>query len=497
MARQQNVRKSHEGPPIVHHNPCRFGTVDDWAVAISSRPPRRPARAADHALIAPTAASPAGRRAAAPARASAVATLAGTLALAGLVAATALVALTAAAAPTSLLSTYRTMPRYFPAWLAGPLHAVGLETSSGVRIALVLVVCGCYAIVLPCARAIPRRRLWAAIVLAHVAVALAPPLESGDVFGYLGFARLAALHGISPYAAPAAAAPHDAIAPLLGWHTVATPYGPLFTLLTEALVPLGIAGGMWVLKALAALASLATVLAIWRIAERLGRARRAAIAFYGLNPLVLLFAVAGAHNETLFGMFLALAVLALVAGREVEAGTSLGVATALKPAAGLMLPFALIDARRRGRAAATVAATLVAALAVGVAVFGPHVLGVGSAWLTEQREVAGHSIPSQVSKLLSLGELAHGVRIAFIALFVVVLLASLWRCLRGAWWLDCYGWATFALLAATAWILPWYGLWVLLPASVSPSRRLRAAALLATAYLVGIRILVSSPLSAG
>jgi hypothetical protein len=125
------------------------------------------------------------------------------------------------------------------------------------------------------------------------------------------------------------------------------------------------------------------------------------------------------------------------------------------------------------------------------------VLGVGSAWLTEQREVAGHSIPSQVSKLLGLGELSHGVRIAFIAMFAVVLLVSLWRCLRGAWWLDCYGASTLALLAATAWILPWYGLWALLPASVSSSRRLRAATLLACAYLVGIRILVANPLSAG
>jgi hypothetical protein len=471
--------------------------MDHWDVAISSPPPRRPPRGPDRALIAAAAASRADDRLVATARASSIAARVGTLALVGLVAATALVALSAAAAPTSLLSTFRTMPHYFPAWLAGPLHAIGLETSSGMRIALVLVFCGCYAVALRYAGAIPARRLWAAIVLAHVAVALAPPLLSGDVFGYLGFARLAVLHGISPYAAPASAAPHDAIAPLLGWHTVTTPYGPLFTLLTEALVPLGIAGGMWVLKALAALTSLATVLAIWRIAERLGRGRRTAIAFYGLNPLVLLFAVAGAHNETLFGMFLAAAVLALVVGRELEAGASLGVATALKPAAGLMLPFALIGARRRGRATAAVVATLAAALVAGVAVFGPHVLGVGSAWLTEQREVAGHSIPSQVSKLLGLGELAHGVRVAFIALFVLALLASLWRCLRGAWWLDCYGWAMLALLAASAWILPWYGLWVLLPASVSPSRRLRAAALLATAYLVGIRILVSSPLSAG
>jgi len=455
-------------------------------MAISSPRPRAAREPAPAVRIGSPAANRAG-----------VGALAGTAALAGLVAAMALLALSTAAAPTNLLPTARTMPRYFPAWLAGPLHGIGLQTSGAVRIAAVVAFCGCYAIALRQARSLPARRIWAAIALAHLAAALAPPLESGDVFGYIGFARLAALHGLSPYAFTAAAAPHDAIHPLLGWTTVTTPYGPLFTLLTEALVPLGIGGGLWVLKALAALTSIATVVVIWRVAGRLGRSPRAAIVLYGLNPLVIVFAVAGAHNETLFGLFLAAGVLALLSGRELRAGGSLAVATALKASAGLMLPFALIGARRRGRTVAAIAATLAASLLIGLIAFGPHVLGIGSAWLTEQHQIAGHSIPSQLSKLLGLGRLAPGVRVAFIALFAVALAAALWRCLRGAWWLDCYGWATLALLAATAWILPWYGLWALLPASLSDSRRLRAVTLAACVYLVGIRILVSNPLSAG
>ena len=459
-------------------------------VAISS-PGERTASPVRHERLAPPPAPRAGPRT------RTGAALGGTLALASLVAAMALLALSTAAAPTSLLPTYRTMPHYFPAWLAGPLHGIGLSTSSALRVAAVLVFCGAYAVALRVAAAIPSRRLWTAIVLAHLAAALAPPLLSGDVFGYIGFARLAVLHGLSPYAFTAAAAPHDAIWPLLGWTTVTTPYGPLFTLLSEATVPLGIAGALWVFKALAALTSLATVLVIWRIAERLGRSPRRAIAFYGLNPLVVVFGVAGAHNETLFGMFLAACVLALLAGRERRAGGALAVATALKASAGLMLPFAVIGSRDRRRIAVAIAGGLVASALLGLVAFGPHIFDIGSAWVVEQHQVAGHSLPSQVSKLLGLGELAPGVRAAFIALFGVALAATLWRSWRGSWWLDCYGWATLALLAATAWILPWYGLWALLPASLSSSRRLRAATLLACAYLVGIRILVSAPLSAG
>jgi len=391
-------------------------------------------------------------------------------------------------------------PHFFPGWLAGPLHGlgreVGLRPSVGVLELLVIVICACYLVALRCAAAISSRRLWGAIVLAHLAAALAPPLFSGDVFGYIGFARLDVLHGLSPYSHTAAAAPHDAIHHLLGWTDLTTPYGPLFTLLSDALVPLGISGGLWALKCIAALASLATVAVIWRLAPRLGRSRRGAIAFYGLNPIVLVFAVSGAHNEALFGMLLAAGALWIVAGQEVRGGVSLVAASAVKASAALALPFALIGARRRGRAVAAMVAAAVAVAAIAVIAFGPHLLGLGGALVTQQHEVSGHSVPAEVSQLLGLGQLALGVRLAFLALFGCVLAITLWRTWRGAHWLDSYGVSTLALLAATAWLVPWYGLWALLPASLSNSRRLRIATVLACSYIMATRLAIHNPLSA-
>jgi len=435
-------------------------------------------------------------RPASPARVAPVSRAAtGSLALVGLVGAAALLALTAAAGPSPLVSTFRRMPHYFPAWLAGPLHSIGIPGSQALRIGLVVAFCACYAAALRAAAAVSSRRLWAAIVLAHVAVALAPPLLSGDVFGYIGFARLESLHGLSPYAFTANAAPGDAVHPLLGWTDVTTPYGPLFTLFTMALVPLGIAGALWTLKALAALTSLATVAVIWRVARRLGHEPRTAAALYGLNPLVVIFAVGGAHNETLFGVALAAAALYVLSARERAGGVALAAATAVKASAALAIPFALIGSRRPRRLALAGAVALAVALGAGVAVFGVHLLGAG-AWLTQQHQVAGHSLPSQVSKLLGLGELALGVRVAFLAAFAVALAASLRRTWRGAPWIDGYGWAVLALLGATAWILPWYGLWALLPASLCANRRLRAVTLGACTYLVAIEVLVAKPLLA-
>jgi alpha-1,6-mannosyltransferase len=427
-----------------------------------------------------------------PAGASRAAELIGTAALAALVLCLLLLGANAASAPSSYVPSG---VHHFPGWLAGPLAPFGFSAAHGLLEGLVLAICACYAVVLACLRSLPRGRVWTAIVLGDVAALLAPPLLSTDVFGYLGFARLGVLDHLSPYSFTANAAPHDAIYPYLGWHTVTTPYGPLFTLLSYAIVPLGIAAGLWTLKLIAALTSLATIALVWRIAARLGRSPKLAVAIYGLNPLVLVFAVAGAHNDTIFGLLLAAAALWLVTGRERAAAVSIVVAIALKVTAGLMLPFALLGAERR-RTVAAVSVLAAAALAVvSFAVFGTHLTGIAHALAAEQRQVAKHSVPAEVSTLLGLGRanaqgvrLAESVRVVFVVLFAAVLVATLWRAWRGSWWLDCYAWATLALLACTGWLLPWYGMWALLPASVSASRRLQVAALVASAYLVAIKI---------
>ena len=69
-----------------------------------------------------------------------------------------------------------------------------------------LVMCAGYLLVLAGARRLPMWLLASSIVLAHLLVLLGPPLISQDVFGYLAFARLGALHGLDPYTHVAAGA---------------------------------------------------------------------------------------------------------------------------------------------------------------------------------------------------------------------------------------------------------------------------------------------------
>ena len=83
--------------------------------------------------------------------------------------------------------------------MAGPLRNLGLGLSDNSFQTLTLLMAGSYLLVLLATRALPMWAIAFAIVAAHIILLLGPPLISQDVFGYLGFARLGALHGLDPY----------------------------------------------------------------------------------------------------------------------------------------------------------------------------------------------------------------------------------------------------------------------------------------------------------
>jgi hypothetical protein len=419
----------------------------------------------------------------------------GTLGLLGVVASTFLTAAGAAGEPS----------QYVPArsggwigWLAGPFEGLGMSIGSGGFQTLTLLMCGSYLLVLLAARALPLRAIAAAIVAAHAILLLGPPLLSQDVFGYIGFARLGALHGLDPYTHVAAQASSDEVFSFLGWPYQHSPYGPLFTLVSYAFVPLGLSGGLWAFKVLTVLCSLGAVALIARAAGRLGQSRRWAAAFVGLNPVLLVLAVGGAHNDTLILLALA-AALALTAGAEPRfrsAAATLVAGVGVKVTAGLALPFMLLGAPRARERRSTLEGAVLGLLAlgaIGLIGFGSHALGFLGAVGEQQQLVAVHSLPAETARLLGLSGTPQWWRNLFAVAFVATLALALWRTARGADWRVASGWTTLALLASTAWLLPWYAIWALPLAAVSGDRRLRAATLLFCAYAV----LIHLPLAEG
>src|SRR4029077_1803320 len=158
------------------------------------------------------------------------------------------------------------------------------------------------------ARALPMRVLAVALAFTYGVLLLGPPLISQDVFGYVGYARLGALHGLDPYTHLTAEAPSDAVFPFVGWPFRHSPYGPLFTLASYATAPLGVAGALWAFKVLAVLCSLGAVALVARACMRAGVPAAWAAAFVGLNPVLLELAVGGAHNDTMLVLALAAAL---------------------------------------------------------------------------------------------------------------------------------------------------------------------------------------------
>jgi hypothetical protein len=387
-------------------------------------------------------------------------------------------------------------------WLAGPLEDLGVGITPSRFQTLTLIMAASYVAVLLAVRSLPGRALWATIIAAHLVLLLGPPLLSQDVFGYLDFARLGALHGLDPYTHVAAQVPTDPAYLFVGWPFQNSPYGPLFTLASYAIAPLGLAGGLWTLKALAVLSSLTAVALVARAAGKEGHSRRYTAAFLGLNPVLLVLAVGGAHNDTLLLLALG-AALVLTAGSHprFRAGAAALVAgVAIKVTAGLALPFLLLGAGRDGsrtrerlRVAGATGVSLALLAILGLIGFGSHAFGFISAVSEQQQLVATHSVPAETARLIGLHGTPSWWRHCFIAGFVVIFVYALWRTLRGADWRVAAGWTTLALLLSTAWLLPWYAVWPLPLAAVSGDRRLRAATLVFCAYA----LLIHLPLANG
>jgi alpha-1,6-mannosyltransferase len=269
-----------------------------------------------------------------------------------------------------------------------------------------------------------------------------------------------------------------------------SPYGPLFTLASYVLAPLSVAASLWALKAATAAASLAVVWFVWDCARRLRIEPLPAVILVGLNPLVLVWAVGGAHND----LFVVAAVMAgvwlAIRGRERAAGAALVGAAALKVSAGVMLPF-LVAGTRRERRRDVLTGLIVAgaaAAAIALAAFGTGVAGMLRSQVDQQNLVATSSVPNQVGRLLGTGGATSGIRAVALALLVVavcVLLVRTWRDRMS--WVTAAGWATLAMLVTSAWLMPWYVTWVLPLAALGRDRRLVVATLGLCAFLVVMR----------
>ncbi|HEY3830454.1 MAG TPA: hypothetical protein VGL57_14770 [Solirubrobacteraceae bacterium] len=339
---------------------------------------------------------------------------------------------------------------FFPHWLAGPLGGLWPSFTRSPQMLKALftgamvVMYVAYLLGLKYVPMLRARWAIATVIAAHLILFLSPPLALTDVFNYINYGRMGVLDHLNPYATIPVLEPHtNPSFDLSNWHNLLSPYGPTFTLITYAVVPLGLAGSLWSLKLLMLSASLATILLVWKCARLLGRDPVQAIVLVGLNPLVLLWGLGGVHNDFLTVFFIVLGFYLLLRGGTdgvvagapaaetavprvdaavlaVRAGAGPGVDAAVVPAAAVptarpRLGVAAGEARRARRARGWVGQ------------LAPLDLGAGAALVTATslKASAGILIPVVLAGLLRTPRRLLAVVLGIAAAGVVLGLASL------------------------------------------------------------------------
>jgi hypothetical protein len=446
----------------------------------------------------------------------------GALALIAIVACSALVVVMAANRPSILSPT--THASFYPHWMAGPLGGIwpglprGTNTLKYLFTAAIVVMYASYLLALAYVPRLRARWAIAAVVAVHAIYLLAPPLALTDVFNYINYGRMEVVHHLNPYTTIPILEPHnDPSYDLSNWHQLLSPYGPLFTLLTFIVVPLGVAASFWALKGILAVSSLAMMVLVWKCARLLGRDPVVALVLVGLNPIVLVWGLGGDHNDFLMLFFILLGFYLLLLSRvrepvrpadepssahgepptarrarwlpvlspvDIGAGAAFVTAAAIKASGGVLIPVVLaglLSSRRRlAQVVLGMAAAGVVLGAASLIAFGLHIPDLS----TQSRLVTNVSVPNLIGLALGSGgetESLHLILSAALGVSVLLCCAQAWR-RRDP--ITACGWASVALLVTLSWVLPWYVLWVLPLAALSSSRRLRAAALALGVYLI-------------
>jgi alpha-1,6-mannosyltransferase len=319
---------------------------------------------------------------------------------------------------------------------------------------------------------------------------------SSDVITYISYAHLGALYGFNPYVWGTGTVPTDPTFAFMTRPTWPDVYGPLYTLATYAVAPLSLPQALWVIKALTALASLGSVALVFQTAKHRGSEPLKPALFVGLNPLLLVWLVAGAHNDIWVMLLVAVAIFLQARGNDVLAPGALVTATAVKLSAGLLLPFAVLGSHKRKHALLGTVLATVGVGAIAFAAFGGELLNLASTVPALESQSSGYNLPNFITWLVHgtpwnatepSPTLTHAAKAIFLTI-TALLLAQTWRTHR---WIAAAGAASILLLLATTWPQPWYIAPLLPLAALSQSRLLRAA----TVAVTGVLLVFSYPVT--
>ena len=320
----------------------------------------------------------------------------------------------------------------------------------------------------------------AGLLLLAVAV---PPTESGDVWAYSWYGRVVAHYHANPYTTPASHHPNDRWARHVDrtYKDTDSVYGPVFTAVSGLgmlLFGFSFLSARLFFQVLAAACVVAVMVVVWR------RTRSpAAVAIIGLNPLVVVSVVNGAHNDAWVGLLVLLGVVLVTRNSLRWAGLAFAAAAMVKVAA--ILPLLAVGVwvwRNKGwRPAAEMGAAAAVAGLVGYGILGGttaiaplraaqlHFSGP-SVWKGPDRWFGGHGLSRSIAT-------TGTVAVVALTLFLTRRRVDHVNPALVA------GGAVFAYCLLGPYVLPWYVFWGLGAFALAWRSRLTWLALLQGAVL--------------
>jgi glycosyl transferase family 87 len=172
------------------------------------------------------------------------------------------------------------------------------------------------------------------------------PITALDVALYVVRARLWAIYGGSPMLAVPASFPQDPFIGLGGeYQTQVSPYGPVWELIAQIPIRLGIldiAGGILAMKVISLISYVSMAMLIGWYAHQDSAPHQVsnltAMTFFALNPMVLMEAIGNGHNDMLMLALLTLGIVLWQRDRWIWAAFALTLASLIKITGLIFMP---------------------------------------------------------------------------------------------------------------------------------------------------------------
>jgi hypothetical protein len=351
---------------------------------------------------------------------------------------------------------------------------------------------------------IPKTRvLTGAVIVCAIAVAFLWPVSlSYDPYAYVATGRLKILYGLNPYMYPGdyLAKLHDAAA-RFECGPIPTPYGPVWTALSVALVWILKGAGVWwqvvAMKLIAAISLVAAALYGRWIAERLrpGTGDISLLAI-GLNPLLLIEGPGNGHNDLFMVAMFVVGIAFLLRKRYIAGALFLGLSVGVKFVTVIALPWLIWEYCRGIEIKKGIARAAAMLLAVAV----PSIICYFLFW---DLSSVGRGMWSQVSWCLAGGRLesVHSTNIAsalikHAPILLMYAVLSLWIFVgkKSMRWLPAWVVISLALIfTSVRCSFPWYMSWPLLPMLVEWRGNRRILSWLCISIGAGLMLLYAVP----